>query len=92
MTDRVFEYSTLVVRERVICELLRRADEAGRLEGAATIIPMPTHGELASAISTHREAVSREMSDLAKRGLIARRGASLVLKDRVTLEALSGRD
>ena len=33
MTDRVFEFSTLVVRERVICELLRRADEMGQSEG-----------------------------------------------------------
>ena len=92
MTDRVFEFSTLVVRERVICELLRRADEMGQSEGGATIIPIPRHFELAAAISTHREAVSREMSLLAKKGLIKRRGDNLLLRDRAALEALTGRE
>lgn len=91
MTDRVFEFSTLVVRERVICELLRRADEMGIAEGAVMVIPVPRQLELAAAISTHREAVSREMSLLAKKGLIKRRGDALVLRDIAALEALTGR-
>jgi CRP-like cAMP-binding protein len=92
MTDRVFEFSTLMVRERVICELLRRADDMGLFEGGVTVIPVPRHLELAAAISTHREAVSREMSLLAKKGLIKRRGDNLVLRDRAALEALTGRE
>jgi CRP/FNR family transcriptional regulator, cyclic AMP receptor protein len=92
MTDRVFEFSTLVVRERVICELLRRADEMGESEGGVTVIPIPRHFELAATISTHREAVSREMSLLAKKGLIKRRGDNLLLRDRAALEALTGRE
>ena len=92
MTDRVFEFSTLVVRERVVCELLRRADEIGLSEGTAIVIPVPRHLELAAAISTHREAVSREMSLLAKQGLIKRRGDNLLLRDRAALEALTGRE
>lgn len=92
MTERVFEFSTLVVRERVICELLRRADEAGIAEGPATVIPAPRQLELAAAISTHREAVSREMSLLSKRGLIKRRGETLLLRDIAALEALTGRN
>jgi CRP-like cAMP-binding protein len=92
MTDRVFEFSTLVVRERVICELLRRADEMGQSEGGMTVIPIPRHFELAATISTHREAVSREMSLLAKKGLIKRRGDNLLLRDRAALEALTGRE
>ena len=91
MTDRVFEFSTLVVRERIICELLRRADEIGVSEGAMTVIPVPRQLELAAAISTHREAVSREMSLLAKKGLIKRRGDGLLLRDIAALEALTGR-
>ncbi len=92
MTDRVFEFSTLVVRERVVCELLRRADELGQPQGTETAIPLPRHFELAATISTHREAVSREMSILAKRGLVERRGNCLVIKDRSALEALAGKD
>jgi CRP/FNR family cyclic AMP-dependent transcriptional regulator len=90
MTDRVFEFSTLVVRERLILELLRWAREIGPADGQASISPAPTHFELAARISTHREAVSREMSALAKKGLIEKRGNRLVLRDVAALEALAG--
>jgi CRP/FNR family transcriptional regulator, cyclic AMP receptor protein len=90
MTDRVYEFSTLVVRERLILELLRRAEEAGPEGGQVSINPAPTHFELAAKISTHREAVSREMSVLAKRGLIEKRGNRLMLRDLSALEALAG--
>jgi CRP/FNR family transcriptional regulator, cyclic AMP receptor protein len=92
LTDRVYEFSTLVVRERLICELLRRADKNGHAGAWASMTPAPTHFELASSISTHREAVSREMSALAKSGLIQRRGNSLVLLDVATLELLAGKE
>ncbi|WP_287260617.1 helix-turn-helix domain-containing protein [Mesorhizobium sp.] len=39
-------------------------------------------------MSTHREAVSREISDLAKRGLIEKRGSRLLLHDVSALRAL----
>jgi CRP-like cAMP-binding protein len=92
MTDRVYEFSTLVVRERLILELLRRAEDAESVEGQVWISPAPTHFELAAKISTHREAVSREMSTLAKKGFIARRGNRLVLSNLAALEALAGRE
>jgi hypothetical protein len=89
MTDRVFEFSTLVVRKRLILELLRRAEEIEPLNGQVSISPAPTHFELAARISTHREAVSREMSVLAKKGLIERRGGRLILHDLAVLERLA---
>ena len=89
MTDRVFEFSTLVVRIRLIRELLRRAEEIGPVNGQASISPAPTHFELAAKIDTHREAVSREMSALAKSGLIEKLGSTLVLHDLAALEALA---
>lgn len=92
MTDRVFEYSTLVVRNRLILELIRRAEESGPPGDQSSLDPAPTHFELAAAISTHREAVSREMSALAKRGLIAKRGNRLLLSDLVALRALARRE
>ena len=92
MTDRVYQFSTLVVRERLILELLRSAEEIGPVKGQVSISPAPTHFELAAKISTHREAVSREMSALAKRGLIEKRGGSLVLRDLAALEMLAGKD
>ena len=89
MTDRVYEFSTLVVRKRLILELLRRAEEVGPVDGQVSISPAPTHFELAAKISTHREAVSREMSALAKRGLIEKRGNRLMLHDLAALEMLA---
>jgi CRP-like cAMP-binding protein len=91
MTDRVFEFSTLVVRKRLILELLRRAEENGSVNGQISLSPAPTHSELAAKISTHREAVSREMSALARRGLIDRRGRRLILHDLALLERLAAK-
>ena len=91
LTDRVYEYSTLVVRKRLIRELLRLASEPDRPEGQVVIRPAPTHVDLAARISTHREAVSREMSALAKQKLVERRGGALLLHDPATLRII-GRD
>ena len=92
MTDRVYEFSTLVARKRLILELLRRAEEIRPVNGQVLINPAPTHFELAAKISTHREAVSREMSTLAKKGLVEKHGNSLVLRDLAALEALARRE
>lgn len=88
MTERVYEYSTLVVRKRLLRELLRLAED--RAGGQGRISPAPTHFDLASRISTHREAVSREMSALARRKLVERREGALILNDLQELERLCG--
>ena len=72
MTDRIFEFSTMVVRDRLIGELLRMTETQEALNGRVEIPNAPTHYELASRISTHREAVSREMSSLSKQGLVTK--------------------
>ncbi len=92
MTERIYEFSTLVVRKRLIRELLRLAERAEAGAGDASIKPAPTHAELAARISTHREAVSREMSALAKQKLINKHGNILVLSDIAALEALCRED
>ena len=81
LTERVFEFSTLLVRDRLIHELLRLAEAAGGPEGRAEIRPAPTHFELAHRISSHREMVSREMSALAKAGLVEKREGALIFSD-----------
>lgn len=81
MTERVFEFSVLTVRNRIHAEILRLA-RAGRVEdNAAVIDPFPTHSEIASRISTHREAVARELNALARDGLLERHGHSLTVRD-----------
>ncbi|GMG81512.1 Crp/Fnr family transcriptional regulator [Paralimibaculum aggregatum] len=81
MNTRVFEYSTMLMRERLQRELLRLA-ATGRAAGdGVEIAPAPTHQALADRISSHREAVSREMSRLARAGLVMRRPGALLITD-----------
>ncbi len=89
MTDRIFEFSTMVVRDRLIGELLRMAEGFPDINGRVEIKPAPTHFELASRIATHREAVSREMSSLTKKsGVLGKGHKTLVINDVEELRAL----
>ncbi len=88
-TARIVEFSTLAVKNRIHCEVLRMAKAAaGDGGGECLITPAPTHSEIAARISTHREAVSREFSHMKRLGLIERRGRLLVVKDRKRLERM----
>ena len=42
---------------------------------------MPTHADIASRVSTHREAVTRELIDFARAGLVERRSGALIIRD-----------
>ena len=81
MTGRIFEFSTMVVRDRLIGELLRMAELQPPLNGRVEIPNAPTHYELASRISTHREAVSREMSSLSKQGVVTKQLKTITIHD-----------
>ncbi len=48
--------------------------------------PEPTHTEIASRISTRREAVSRELNQLSRAGVVQRRSGTLVVRDVERLE------
>lgn len=88
LTERVFEYSALAVRHRLHAELLRLAG-LGAHEGDEIIIaPAPTHAELASRISTHREAVTRELNALAHAGVIEQRRAVWAITDLAELQRM----
>ena len=81
LSTRVFEFSTLAVRNRIHAELLRIARDGQHRDDGVMIAKAPTHSEIASRISTHREAVAREMSRLAKLGIIRRQGPRLTIPD-----------
>lgn len=87
LTARVFEFSTMAVRNRLHSELLRMA-VAQQTGNEATLSPNLTHDEMASRISTHREAVSRELSRLEEQGLIVKRGRQLHVADIGKLRSL----
>lgn len=88
LTDRVFEFSTLAVNNRIHAELLRLARRASQNGNEASLCPPPTHAEIASRISTHREAVSRELSRLARIGILKRCGSALLISDIARLERM----
>lgn len=89
LSERVLEFSTLMVQSRVHSELLRLATEVGRRQGQAVVMsPAPSLAEIANRISTHREAVSRELSRLASIGLLRRDGSRLHVTDIGRLERL----
>ena len=88
LTERVFDFSTLGVQNRLHAELLRLARQAGVEGNRARIDPAPRHAEIAGHISTYREQVSRELSAMAKQGLIQRSGGALVIPDVDRLEKI----
>jgi len=88
LTDRLFDLSTLGVQNRVDAELLRLAKEAGVVGNMARIDPAPRHSDIASRVSTYREQATRELSQLAKQGLLERDGGALVVRDVLRLERM----
>lgn len=81
LTERVVEYSTLGVRNRIQAELVRMAREKGVSANRAVIAPPPKHADIASRVSTNREEVSREFGHLSREGIIERRRGELVITD-----------
>ncbi len=88
LSERVFEFSSLAVRNRIHAELLRLARENPRDDNTATISPSPTHADIASRISTHREAVTREYHDLSEAGVIEQRRGELFINDVARLQSM----
>jgi CRP-like cAMP-binding protein len=88
LSERVLEFSTLVVQNRIQAELLRLAADARQEDGRALLSPAPSLSDIANRISTHREAVSRELSRLASIGLLRREGGDLQVPDLARLEKL----
>lgn len=88
LTERVFEFSTLGVQNRLHAELLRLARQAGVKGNTARIDPAPKHTDIASHISTYREQVTRELSSMTKQGLIQKAGGALVIPNVERLEKM----
>ncbi len=88
LTERIFDYSTLGVQNRVHAELLRLAKRAGVKENSARLAPAPRHADIASQIGTYREQVTRELSAMVKLGVIQRAANALVVPDVARLEKI----
>ncbi|NIM28436.1 MAG: cyclic nucleotide-binding domain-containing protein [Gammaproteobacteria bacterium] len=88
LSERVFEFSSLAVRNRIHAELLRLARENMHDDNVAIIAPAPTHADIASRISTHREAVTREYQLLSEAGVIEPGRGRVVIRDVARLESM----
>jgi|RhiMethySRZTD1v2_1073278.scaffolds.fasta_scaffold74447_3 CRP-like cAMP-binding protein len=88
LTERIFEFSTLGVQNRVHTELLRLAHEAGIHGNVARLQPAPKHADIAGKVSTYREQVTRELSAMVKQGLLQRDSGALVIPDVARLERI----
>lgn len=75
--EQIIELSTMSVKARIYSELIRLCRDKQDRDGSATILPPPTHADLASRVGTQREAVSRELSNLQSLGVVKRRGGAL---------------
>lgn len=86
--ERIFEYSTLGVKNRIHAELLRLARDVSDQDTDVDIPDPPTHAEIASRVATHREAVGRECKHLESLGIIDWRPGLHRIKDVATLERM----
>jgi len=85
-TRRIVDVSTLGANERVIAEILRRAQKVCDSDGAAILAPVPVHSEVAGRVSTSRETVARVMGSLARKGLVTKEDNGLHVPDVRRLE------
>lgn len=85
LSERINEFRTLDVRHRIYVELLRLARPGAAGTAEAVISPPPIHQEIADRVNTRREAVARELKQLERDGLVARRRGALVVTDPVLL-------
>jgi CRP-like cAMP-binding protein len=85
---RLLEYAALPTRQRLCAELLRlarpRTPEAG---GGLAVFPPPPRPELAARIGARREAVSRDLAELARAGRLQVGPRAIVLLDEAALRA-----
>lgn len=88
LSERVYEFSTLSVSNRIHAELLRLAREHVDLDGVARIPLPPTHAQLASRVSCNREAVSREMKKLENMSLVEKSGKRWIVRELDRLQRL----
>ena len=88
MSCRAIELGTFSVQNRIHAELLRCSRPKANVRNMAVISPMPTHSAFASCIGTHREAVTRELGELTRAGLVEKKKGQLLIRDVAELVAM----
>lgn len=90
LSQRIYESADRAA-VRIVNEIVRLA-EAGTADGrSARVRPRPKDAEVASRVNSHREAVSRTISQLARSGLVVRGRGELLVRDIGALKAYVSR-
>ncbi|MDH3689929.1 MAG: Crp/Fnr family transcriptional regulator [Gammaproteobacteria bacterium] len=92
LCTRVFEFSAYSVNKRIRAELLRLATGHKENGSVMVISPVPKHADIASKVSTHREAVTRELKELEQIGVIERSKDQLIIRDPDRLAKMAQED
>jgi CRP-like cAMP-binding protein len=79
LDQRVNEFSSMHVKNRIYAELLRRSRPDTQDQRQAIISPPPVHSDIAARVSTRREMVARELKSLERSGLMTKRRGAFVL-------------
>lgn len=88
LISRVYEYSAMDVKDRIRAEIIRHGRNNMTGSNSALVKKMPTHEEIANRVATHREAVTKEISRLAKEGYLQKQGKTIIVPDLHKLESL----
>jgi len=81
LDQRVNEFSSMHVKNRIYAELLRRSRPDPADQRRAIISPPPVHSDIAARVSTRREMVARELKALERAGLMTKRRGAFVLNN-----------
>lgn len=76
---RLFELANFTAKARVYAELLRMAKPIGKTPDTWIIRPHPIYTNFALRVYSTRETVSRTISELKKKGIVARETGALVI-------------
>jgi len=77
----IVDIHTLSVKGRICAELLRRAIPIGINPDRQIIRPSPVFVALARRLNASRETVSRTVSELQNKGILAREPGALIIED-----------
>jgi len=91
LTEKCSELATLPVSARIHIEILREAQKVSRDGDRCEIPEFMIHADLAARIGSHREAVTRELGQLEKEGIISRPRGALIIHSLSRLQALKDR-
>ncbi len=89
LDSRVTELSTQTEAQRIYGQLLRLARPDPRHPQNWIIDDLPNHKEIAAWTGTSREAVAQAIGELARDGVVRRRGMGLVVADWTRLTVLT---